>query len=1575
MIKKFSITAALIAAIVPLFVLVPSCSKEKAQDEDSIVNPADEPADGAEDPAPETPEQPEEPVISILRVGLPEEQESSKAVLEFGYLEEFDTKVAIEQNDAGNLHTKWVEDDALRVGGKKSDDSLAESVYDIQEGFTDHIAEFAGEVPSGAVKDFYVIYPASVSYNLIYSYDYNGVKQVGNEGTSHLNYCAMLEGFDALPTSLLLTSRYATEYGLELKRSSTIKYRLKLPAEATTPTRIEFKADKVGAQEGSDRIFYFNNTADSKISTLTLYLQDVTPVSQVLTAYMSIPWQGYSVASGQTLTISVFYTTASGDNKVVSKSFTPGAKTFGGNQTILYQLNMTTGQTVATDAGGDGSSDHPYLLSTPQDLLLMKGKLLNGQKVYFKMTEDIDMADIANWSPLNDSEINGFNRYIDFDGDGHLIKNLRCSDQKYASFFGVLCGECRNTGFVDAQVKAIGTPAGIITANLGINAPGNEDETGTIDKCYSSGYVTTNSSSVGGLAGQIGSLYSSTKSTISNCYSSAVVEGNSCGGLTGYLREGATIEGSYFCGVATSPGPYWMGGIAARAYDYNYTTPPVIKQCASLTKTTVSPHVGNNCTVFRISKPGGMTQTDNLIWEGTNGNARNSGDTQAATTLSAIQTLFTTTLDSDSGWSSTLDGDYPLLAWQVTRGDYTTCAGHGHTYFDGGDGSAEHPYLLSQPYQLYNIEPYMKTWAAEGDSTYFRLVGNIDLAVIDNWTPINQSASDKRINLDGNGKTLSNLSLANTSSYAGLFGVLIGKVSDLTLKDFSVTQSANYSGGILAGFLANTGSAKARLKDITIDGGGVTMNGSSAVGSLGGFCGEIYASGCSSSATVTQQSKGNTDQTYSCGGLVGCSRHDTGTAVLENCSFSGSLDGYDNCGGILGVTAGAAGPCISACSFSGSITTRARSASGSINALSGESAGGIVGYHSRGCITGCSTTATSSVSGAGNGIGGIVGYYNHSTVSYELSGCTHAGSVTGLNHVGGIVGRFRSTVGSQISDCHAYAATENSISASNSYCGGIVGHFWSQSAPASGYTFSNCSSSATVQTTGTGNYAGGIIGYVSEDSTNGHSILSLDDCSSTGSISAGSNSAGGLIGGMRAKKLTITRCSSDATVSTAAQYAGGLIGYLSGQYMDTPKDAADMSLADCHFTGSVTAGNNCGGGIAGQAYQWVGTMDGCTTSGSVQARNYAGGIVGQTTSGSNLQLTACSHSTGNVSYDSTYGSYEEDVVNGIGGLVGEFGSDGTLERCRVQSCTVTGTHALGGLVGYHASGTLTVSESWFDGTVRAIGTGNTRAAGGILGKNYTSTSSYATTITDCYSRGTVTGSGQVLGGIVGEAMPGCSVAYCISDCTLSVPRCAGGIIGRACNAGWTHSDATYDGYTAKVKVDHCICWSSSITSTIAPANSGSSGAVIGFTHKGNWMYCSYYNPNMAFTGINESNKLVSQNGGKGYNTDITGSTAPMDPGKTAGTSVSGDYTYVMPYHGGTVASIGRSACTVAQAIGFASRTNASSQYVWKIFYGGIYSADHLMPELRNNRETDAEGNSEGIEDFPTNDIIDDEGNF
>ena len=312
------------------------------------------------------------------------------------------------------------------------------------------------------------------------------------------------------------------------------------------------------------------------------------------------------------------------------------------------------------------------------------------------------------------------------------------------------------------------------------------------------------------------------------------MEGNSCGGLAGYLKEGSLIQGSYFCGVNASPGAYWMGGIAAKTYSDGYDTKPIVNQCASLTKTSIAPHSGNNNVVFRIVRPNGMTVTNCKVWDGTNGNLRYSSDTQT-NTLSEVQSLFTTTLGSANGWSTTLDGDYPLLSWQVSRGDYATYAGHGRDYFDGGDGSSSDPFLISKAYQLYNMEEHLSS----SDTTYFKLTADVDMSAIDNWSPINKNNSGLLINWDGNSKKLSNLNMTWTSGYSGLFGILLGKVSDLTLKDFTLACSGSTHCGILAGFLATASSGYARLKNVIIDGGSCTMNGSGAVGSLGGNCGYI----------------------------------------------------------------------------------------------------------------------------------------------------------------------------------------------------------------------------------------------------------------------------------------------------------------------------------------------------------------------------------------------------------------------------------------------------------------------------------------------------------------------------------------------------------------------------------------------------------------------------------------------------------------------------------------------------------------------------------------------------------------
>ena len=90
--------------------------------------------------------------------------------------------------------------------------------------------------------------------------------------------------------------------------------------------------------------------------------------------------------------------------------------------------------------------------------------------------KEIDMQGIK-WTPLNDA--NGYHKWIDFDGRNHVVKNLTCESGTYRSFFGVLCGECRNVGFVDANISSSSTGIGIIAGYVGL-AAGAENYTGKI---------------------------------------------------------------------------------------------------------------------------------------------------------------------------------------------------------------------------------------------------------------------------------------------------------------------------------------------------------------------------------------------------------------------------------------------------------------------------------------------------------------------------------------------------------------------------------------------------------------------------------------------------------------------------------------------------------------------------------------------------------------------------------------------------------------------------------------------------------------------------------------------------------------------------------------------------------------------------------------------------------------------------------------------------------------------------------------------------------------------------------------
>ena len=135
-----------------------------------------------------------------------------------------------------------------------------------------------------------------------------------------------------------------------------------------------------------------------------------------------------------------------------------------------------------------------------------------------------------------------------------------------------------------------------------------------------------------------------------------------------------------------------------------------------------------------------------------------------------------------------------------------------------------------------------------------------------------------------------------------------------------------------------------------------------------------------------------------------------------------------------------------------------------------------------------------------------------------------------------------------------------------------------------------------------------------------------------------------------------------------------------------------------------------------------GLIQDCTVSGTVNAPQYVGGVVG--TNSSNGVVQGC------VSTAMVTGS-------GIrtGGVVGS--NDGIVKDCRFNAGTVKGAGQVGGIAGYNGK---EITSCIFTGSVKATG----EKSGGIAGSNVGK-------VANCASTGSVTSEGNAVGGVVGES--------------------------------------------------------------------------------------------------------------------------------------------------------------------------------------------------------------------------------
>ena len=230
------------------------------------------------------------------------------------------------------------------------------------------------------------------------------------------------------------------------------------------------------------------------------------------------------------------------------------------------------------------------------------------------------------------------------------------------------------------------------------------------------------------------------------------------------------------------------------------------------------------------------------------------------------------------------------------------------------------------------------------------LTENINLTDME-WTPIGTNYNNAYTGIfDGNGKTITGLTVTGSDQYAGLFGHIGsgGTVKNVTLKDVKI--ESNHSSGNVGGV---AGWSYGNIEYCSVSG---RVSSNSTAGGVVGYQSDGAITGCNSSATVKGMVRagGVAGATNSGASLTGC--YATGSVSVENNTTSAAY-----AGGVVGSNGESS--TLTACYATGSVTG---SGSGTIYT------GGVTGSNDLGTLTAC-YHAKWTVSGPGGATGGVAG--------------------------------------------------------------------------------------------------------------------------------------------------------------------------------------------------------------------------------------------------------------------------------------------------------------------------------------------------------------------------------------------------------------------------------------------------------------------------------------------------------------------------------------------------------------------------------------------------------------------------
>jgi uncharacterized protein (TIGR02145 family) len=432
-------------------------------------------------------------------------------------------------------------------------------------------------------------------------------------------------------------------------------------------------------------------------------------------------------------------------------------------------------------------------------------------------------------------------------------------------------------------------------------------------------------------------------------------------------------------------------------------------------------------------------------------------------------------------------------------------------WYGTGGGNGGKTFYISTEDDLKGLAQLVNTGFDDfsGKTIYL----NADITLKDAHTPIGNNEKKFMGIFDGNGKTISGLSVSGVA-LAGLFGYVEegGQIKNLTANVLRITANASgyriYAGG-LAAFYQSTNAIEnctVNIKDSIFASYPTIQWSNGSWSSSGGLVG--YANG--SVTIVNSRTAGKVSSTggeYSAysGGLVGYASN----ATITNSHSTDKISSYRSNHFYSGGLVGAAGTATITDSYATSD-------------ISGRHAGGLIGYGKD--IKILNSYATGNVSSLGDGSsGGLIGNASNATItgSYATGKISSFGNNSSAAYAGGLVGNGW---GGEIKILNSHAKGDVSGTGNYSYNGGLVAR-GSTVAIYDSYSEGNISSA---------NIAGGLAGEAK--------TIIISDSYTKGNISATNTNAfsGGLIG-KATDVSTITNSYASGTITGANK--GGIMGH------------------------------------------------------------------------------------------------------------------------------------------------------------------------------------------------------------------------------------------------------------------------------------------------------------------------------------------------------------------------------------------------------------------------------------------------